>query len=128
MMNLTEAAQKTGIPQQTLTRWIQYGLVRPEGWKNKPLCPVPITRKELREFRIIRRLRQQGVPMSKLIKAADYLRSLGYNPFSRGNFVVMDKGKELVRIMNGKEAMALIRQRGQLILIAMEEQNGEKAP
>lgn len=127
-MNLTEAAQKTGIPQQTLTRWIQLGLVRPAGWQNRKLRPVPITRKELREFRIIRRLRQQKVPLAKLIEAANYLRSLGYNPFSRGHFVVMDKGKELVRIMRGREAIALLKQRGQLILIAMEEKNGREAP
>lgn len=133
MLTLSQAARLTGIPQQTLSHWLQWGLVQPKGWKNKASQPVPITAKEIREFMIIRRLRKSGLSMRKVKRIAAFLRSLGANPFSVGEFLAIESG-EVYRIINRHEAMALLKKPGQLLLLmplpedppglSMEEQNG----
>lgn len=114
-MTLSEAALKLGVYQSALSRWIIAGLVQPEGWIRRQGEPIEVTEKHLREFAVVRDLRRAGVSMHAIRRAADTLRALGANPFSRGQFIAVDRGREIIRVVDGQEAMALLHG-GQLLL------------
>lgn len=119
-MNLSEAAQQLGVPGNTLSQWLKRGLVSPPGWCCRQRVPVPLGAKELRELSIIAHLRRAGVSLQAIKRAADLLRRLGTNPFSRGSFLVVDRG-EVLRMVGEQEAIALLRQPGQLVLALPED-------
>jgi hypothetical protein len=65
-------------------------------------------------------LRRAGLSLQKIKEACAYLRSLGHNPMSTGTFLVVRTGKgeakDLVKICTTGEALALVKDRGQLVL------------
>jgi hypothetical protein len=71
--------------------------------------------KQLRELRTLVALRQV-LSLQALKKAAVTLRAMGFNPFSTGQFAVVEGG-ELVRLVDEDEAVALIRQPGQICAV-----------
>jgi DNA-binding transcriptional MerR regulator len=119
-MTLSEAAGRLDTHQPTLTRWIIAGLVTPENWRRKQGENVAITSKELRELAVVRDLRRAGVSLQAIRRAADTLRALGCNPFSRGRFIAVDRGEEIIRVVDDAEAIALLRG-GQLVMGLPEE-------
>lgn len=115
-MTLSEAAERIGVPQPTLTRWVKSGLVRPPDYVGRQRVPVNVTPKCLREFSMLAQLREAGVSFQALRRAAKYLRGLGQNPFSSGRFAVL-KGGELVKLCDEGAAVELIKQPGQMVLL-----------
>ena len=103
-----------GLPYPTAARWVQQGLVVAEGGGLQG-HEFNIGEKQLRELRTLAALRQV-LSLQALKKAAATLRAMGYNPFSSGQFAVVDGG-ELVRLVNEEEAVALIRQPGQVCAV-----------
>ena len=120
-----EVAQMLDVNERTLLYWASIGLVSPRGggrrrpWKWSP--------KHVREVSVIAGLRQAGITMQALREAWGFLRSVGHNPGSSGQFVVLStsKGKltrDVVKLCDGGEALNLAREhRGQLMLIPVWE-------
>jgi hypothetical protein len=114
-MNLTQAAKEVGVGLPTLSYWLRIGLIKPPGYKRKRRIPVRIGPEELRELCIIKRLRA-FISLQKLRGALAYLRSIGHNPLSSGDFLVI--GERLIKVCGPDEVIELSRKyRGQLILV-----------
>lgn len=129
-MNLKEAARIAGVPQPTASRWIRAGLIRPEGYVCRQRVPVQMGQKELAELCNLARIRNL-LSLQEMKKAARFLREeLGHNPFSTGRFMVLDgpPGKrELVKVCSTGEAIALMKDRGQMLLFpVIEPEEGDK--
>ncbi len=118
-MTLIEAAACIGVPQSTLTRWIQQGMVCPPGYVGRQRVEVDVTPKVLRELSVIAQLRRAGVSFQALRKVAKRLRAMKQNPFSSGRFVVL-KGGELVKLCEAGEAVELIKHPGQIVVLLEE--------
>lgn len=104
-----------GLPDYyTAARWIRQGLVECEGGGRQHVA-YEVSTKTLRELQTLHTLRQV-LSFQALRRAAETLRTLGFNPFSTGQFAVIADG-ELVRIANTGEAIALLHQSGQYILM-----------
>ena len=115
-ITLSQAATKLGVLQQTLTQWLYKGLVDVPGWRRQHGAEVPLMPKHMRELGIVRDLRRAGVSLQAIRRAARFLRKLGANPFSKGQFFVVAKG-EVVRVTDEDGAIALLHEPGQLVLI-----------
>lgn len=117
-----QAAQLTGVPYRTLHRWITDGLIRPKYRRaNIRKRDIELTTKDVREISILCALRRGGLSMQTLRDVLDYLRSIGHNPMSTGQFIAImgksGKPADLVKICTTGEALELIGQcRGQLVL------------
>jgi len=116
--NLVEAAAMLGVKQQVLTQWLQAGIVEVAGWRRRHGAAVPLEAKHLRELATVRDLRHAGVSLQAVRRAARFLRTLGLNPFSKGQFLVVAKG-EVVRIADTGEAISLLREPGQRLLVPL---------
>ena len=121
-MTSREVAKKLGVPFRTLHGWRERGLLTPTQ-VSAPGMPCEWTEKDIREARTIVALRQAGFSAQGIRKAQDYLRSLGFNPFSRGQVAVIlgSKGKpqDLIKIVDEKTAFQLLRERGQLVMLSL---------
>jgi len=123
-----EAAAALGINYRTLMRWVETGLLEPD-CENGPARAKPArrwTQKHLREAGVLIRLHAANVPFPTIRAAMDYLRGLGQNPFSTGQFLVLGNPKKpgsVIKICDSGEVLDLVA-RGQLVLPlvpAMEE-------
>ncbi len=126
-MSLGEAAKVAGCPYRTAAWWIEQGLITPPGYDHRRGVVIKINGKVLREICLLTRLRKL-VSLQELRKALKYLRGLGHNPLSTGDFVVVG-GKpgdlEVIKICSRKEAISLIgKHTGQLVFVPLGE--GEK--
>lgn len=123
-MDAAQAAQETGIPYTTLCRWIRQGMVQPEGYVGRQGRQIPLGPKELRELRILARLRET-FSFQELRAAADFLRRRGDNPYSSGSFAIVRGApgrRRLLKVCSGGEVLEIIgRERGQLQLIPLGE-------
>jgi len=119
MYTAYEVSKITGVPYRTLMRWAEEGIVeieKPPAGRGKQ---VLFNEKDVREIRILGNLRGR-VSFQKLRRIRDYLRHLGFNPFSKGKFLVVGEGEEvedLVMICDREEAFSLLKVPGQLYLI-----------
>jgi hypothetical protein len=108
------------VPQQTLADWIQWGLLSPKGGGRRR--PRKWSAKDVREASIIAGLRRAGITMQALREAWGFLRTVGHNPGSTGQFIALaaknGRPTGLVKLCERGEALNLNReQRGQLLLI-----------
>ena len=115
-----EVAEMVGRPYSTLMRWVQDRLLHPQGARGGHRRPTTWHAKDIREASILSALRRAGYSLHRLRGAMAYLRSLGQNPFSSGEFIVIRHGdgppSELVKLCDTGQVIALIRNRGQLVL------------
>jgi DNA-binding transcriptional MerR regulator len=114
-------AEAVGVPYRTLMRWVEEGLIIPAVHPKKHRVPVQWSEKNLREVDILAQLRKCNLSLQQIRGIMTYLRKLGDNPFSSGEFIVLlgpdGSPQELVKIRNGGEALALMKKhRGQLML------------
>ena len=119
-MNALEVAGRIGTPYRTLMNWTEQGLLNPEGARRGRRYPSTWCTKDLREATVLTALRRAGFSLQRLRKAMDYLRSVGHNPMSTGEFVVVRTGKgepaELIKFCDTGEALALIQDPGQVVM------------
>lgn len=125
-MNAYEVAGQVRVPYRTLMNWVENGLLTPEGAGRGHRHPTTWHPKDLREASVLAALRRAGFSMQRLRQALDYLKSLGHNPMSTGRFIVVRGGRghprELIKICeDGQEALALIREQGQMLLPLLPE-------
>lgn len=119
MPNLKDAVKNfdalVGLSYPTAARWVQASLINAAGGGG-PRQEWLIGEKELRELTIIHTLRQAGVSLQTIHRAADTLRAIGANPFSEGEFLAVDHGDEIIRRIDQTEAMATVAKGGQMLL------------
>ena len=114
-------ADTIGMSRRTLLHWVSEGLIQPVQWENTRRVPVLWSEKNVREASVLLHLRKSRLSLQKIRSIMAYLRGLGHNPLSTGEFVVFtgSKGKpsEIVKICTTGEAIALMKShRGQLML------------
>ena len=111
----TACATVEGLPEYTTAaRWLRQGMVEAEGGGG-PCVAWEIGPRQIRELRTLYRLRH-ALSFQALRRAAANLRRLGYNPFSSGQFAVVENG-ELIKIADTGEAIALLKKAGQMVMI-----------
>ncbi|MBN1572537.1 MAG: MerR family transcriptional regulator [Deltaproteobacteria bacterium] len=115
-----EAARILNIPYRTLMRWSEGGLINVEGggYRGKGTLWTELN---IREASVIYALRTARLSLQKIRDIMEYLKSLGENPMSSGDFLVV-KGedgepREIIKFVSTGEAISLLkRTRGQLVL------------
>jgi len=114
-----EVARLSDTNYRTLMRWVNEGLLRPEGANRGYGWATTWEAKDVREASILSALRRAGFSLQRLREAIEYLRSLGHNPLSTGEFIVVKRGdgapKDVIKLCDTGEAMALLKDRGQLV-------------
>ncbi len=122
-----QAAEKLSVPYRSLMHWVENGLVSPFTAGPRRRAPRLWAEKHLREARVIRKLRDEGVSMHAVRKAMDVLRELGHNPFSTGRFLALSRGAEVVKVCDSGEAISCLKVPGQTILFFVDlEQAAEE--
>ena len=116
-----EVANLARVPYRSLMRWVEAGLLNPEGARRGKRNETTWHPKDLREASILVALRSAGFSMQRLRKALEWLRSAGHNPMSTGDFIAVRLGNgehpsELIKICDTGEAMTLLQQPGQLVM------------
>jgi len=119
--NSYEVAGRVGVSYRTLMRWVQHNILNPEGARRGHRFPTTWHRKDLREASVLAACLRAGFSLQRMRKALNYLRGIGHNPLSTGDFLVIRLGNggdpsELVKICDTGEALALIQQPGQLVM------------
>ena len=119
-----EIAAQVGQPYRTIMNWVEGGLLNPEGARRGQKKAATWHDKDLREATALSACRRAGFSMQKMRQAAEYLRGIGHNPFSTGQFVVVKNGpgdpQELIKYCDSGEAIALLRQPGQVVMMLPE--------
>jgi len=118
---LRELARRTGMHREVLWKWINDGVISPEGYRDWGLTKKAMlfTEKTAREVRFLRTLRKMGFSYQKIREAAKILRSYGHNPFSSGTIIAFTKkGRpvSLVKIKDGQVIELVGKYKGELLL------------
>jgi hypothetical protein len=121
-----EAAEKVGLPYRTLMRLAERGDIKLPDYKGGRGNAARWSETNVREASIWAALRRCSFSAQQLREVMDYLRNLGDNPFSSGDFLTIEgrpmrgkkqKPRDLVKIRSTGEAIELLRaNRGQIML------------
>jgi hypothetical protein len=123
MVSGRQAAIRIGAPYRSMMRWVEEGVVEVEGHLGIRGERWHISPKALRELGVLSHLRRCGFSLQELRKVMDYLRSLGYNPFSSGTFLVVEgEEKDLFRVLEHGETLSLNKSRGQMVIVPLFEE------
>jgi DNA-binding transcriptional MerR regulator len=96
---LTSLAAKTRVPYRTLARWVEDGIVKPEKRTGRPGVDIVLSEKNILELENLIRLRSGGLSLQRARALMEDLEAQGYNPLSRGRFIVVDRKRgRVVRI------------------------------
>ncbi len=104
--NLKEIAKHEKVPYSTLAGWIQRGLIEPSHRTGKSGAVVVLNDKNVVELKNLIRLRKGGLSLQRARHLMEDLRAAGYNPLSRGMFVVLERKKGRVLRISGDRARA----------------------
>jgi len=116
MYNAYQVSEIVGIPYRTLMNWVEWGVVEIHKYPGRRRAQAKFSERDLREIEILAKLRGK-VSLQRIRKIRDYLKRLGCNPFSKGHFLVVGDGDDVIRVCGEKEAISLLRQPGQLYLV-----------
>jgi hypothetical protein len=129
--NSHEVAAMLDMPYRTLMNWCEWGHLRPEG-EGIQSYPYTWRAKDVHEAHVLHAMRVARVSMQKLVKVMDWLRSIGHNPLSTGEFVIVngkaDKPQDIIKFCTTGEAISLLQKgtRGQLILPLWTPEAGDQ--
>lgn len=131
MANLKEVAEQVGVPYRTLARWAERGIIEPHHREGRQGVDVVLSEKNIVEIENLVRLRKAGLSLQRARALMEDLRAAGYNPLSRGIFVVVDKRKgRVVRISPDKATAREVAgpHKGQYVLVELltEELQGRE--
>jgi DNA-binding transcriptional MerR regulator len=102
---LKELAKRNKVPYSTLAGWIERGLIEAHARTGRSGSTVILDDKNVKEIENFIRLRKQGLSLQRAQNLMEDLRAAGYNPLSRGVFVVIDPRKgRVLRISESKRA------------------------
>jgi hypothetical protein len=106
MPRLDEVAPQIGAPYRTLARWLAEGLAEAPRLPARG-HPFQLTEKTITELKQHVALCQAGLSKERIRQLIDTLRAQGYNPPSRGAFVVVDRHRgRVVRISEDEQHAA----------------------
>jgi len=115
-----QVADMVGVPYRTLMDWVAHELLNPLNARSGQRIQTAWRPKDVREASVLANLRRAGFSLQNIKRACAYLRSLGHNPMSTGEFIVIRTGKgeprDIVKFCDTGEAVALVKDRGQLVL------------
>ena len=115
-----EVAKKISCPYATLMSWVSHEMLNPQNARAGRRIETVWRAKDVREASVLNNLRRSGFSLQEIKKALAYLRGLGHNPMSTGEFIVVRNGrgepKDIVKFCDTNEAMNLVKDRGQLVL------------
>ncbi len=125
-----EVARILKIPYRTLMRWSEEGLIQVDGGGYRGKGTL-WTDKNIREASVIYALRTARLSLQKVKDITNYLISLGENPMSSGEFLVIKnidgEPREIIKIVTTGEAVSLLKEnRGQLILPLWKPDENER--
>jgi DNA-binding transcriptional MerR regulator len=102
-VTLKELARQEKIPYSTVAGWIERGLVEPIRRTGKSGAAVVLDGKNVVELKNLISLRKGGLSLQRARHLIEDLQAAGYNPLSRGVFVVLDRKKgRVVRISENR--------------------------
>ena len=105
MATLRTLARKYTVPYSTLAGWIERDLIEAHGRTGRSGSPVVLNDKNVKEIENLIRLRKGGLSLQRACHLMEDLRAAGYNPLSKGVFVVIDPRKgRVLRISDSKRA------------------------
>jgi hypothetical protein len=105
MITLRDLAQKYSVPYSTLAGWIERELIEAHGRTGRSGSPVILNDKNVKEIENLIRLRKGGLSLQRARHLIEDLRATGYNPLSKGLFVVIDPRKgRVLRVSDSKRA------------------------
>ena len=90
-VSLKALATRHRVPYRTLARWVEEGIVEPEHRAGRPGVDVVLSNKNVVELENLIRLRNGGLSLQRARALIEDLAAQGYNPLSRGAFVVVDR-------------------------------------
>ena len=97
--SLKALAARHRVPYRTLARWVEEGIVEPEHRAGRPGVDIVLSDKNIVELENLIRLRKGGLSLQRARALIEDLAAQGYNPFSQGAFVVVDRKRgRVVRI------------------------------
>ncbi len=117
-----QVATMISVPYRTLMFWVEEGLLHPSWNTNsQKRSKVRFTPKDVREASILAGLRANRLSLQQLRNSLSYLRSVGHNPLSTGDFLIIrgrdGKPADLLKFCSSGEVMDLMRGRyGQLVM------------
>lgn len=125
----TDVAAMVDVPYSTLMRWLSQGLLNPTNARQGQSIQTYWGAKDVREASVLANLRRAGFSLQRLRRAMEYLRSVGHNPFSSGQFIAITKADgepaDIVKVVNEQEAIELLRHPGQLVMRLWSEDRGD---
>ena len=117
LISTEQASSETGVTDTTLQYWARTGLIDPAVYRQGRGTSTMWDKKNLHELQTIKELRAL-LPMQTLRKVSRLLKSLGHNPFSRGEFSFADvHGTRLIKTMDGYSIELTGAAPGQLLII-----------
>jgi DNA-binding transcriptional MerR regulator len=126
-VSLKEIAKEEKVPYSTLAGWIERGLIEPSHRTGKSGAAVVLNDKNVIELKNLIRLRKGGLSLQRARHLMEDLRAAGYNPLSRGVFIVLDRRKgRVLRISRERKAAreVLGPHKGQYVMIELLPQRG----
>lgn len=107
-----EVSEFIAVPYETLMRWARQGLLNPEGG-GRQRVKTYWHAKDVREASILTALRKAGLPLQKLTGVVAYLRTVGHNLLSSGEFLLVrartGEPRDIVKFCTTREAISLLR-------------------
>lgn len=104
-LTLKALAKQHSIPYSTLAGWIERELIDTHRRTGRSGAAVILNGKNIKELENLIRLRKGGLSLQRARHLMEDLRATGYNPLSKGLFVVIDSRKgRVLRISESKPA------------------------
>lgn len=121
-LTLKTLARKHRVPYSTLAGWIERGLIEAHGRTGRSGSVVVLDEKNVKELENLIRLRKGGLSLQRARHLMEDLCAAGYNPFSKGLFIMIDRRKgRVLRISENKRAAREVAgpHRGQTVMIEL---------
>lgn len=100
---LRDLAKKYAVPYSTLAGWIERELIEPQERTGRSGSTIILNDKNVKEIENLIRLRKGGLSLQRARHLMEDMRAAGYNPLSRGLFVVIDSRKgRVLRISDSR--------------------------
>lgn len=104
-LTLKDLAKRYEVPYSTLAGWIERGLIEAHVRTGQSGSAIILNEKNVKELENLIRLRKGGLSLQRARHLMEDLRATGYNPLSKGLFVVIDSRKgRVLRISESKRA------------------------
>jgi hypothetical protein len=127
--SLKDISRAEKVPYSTIAGWIGRGLIEPSHRAGRSGATITLDDKNVIELKNLIRLRKGGLPLQRARHLMEDLRAAGYNPLSRGIFIVLDRRKgRVVRISTDKKAAGEVwgPHKGQYVMVELLPESGAR--